>query len=262
MIRCSRSTGADPRAGPRREAPTIEKSALFWFPAGLVLPWAHLATASIPGGESQLVLRQRGTEFSISAGSYELMTSRGKDSEEILAELACAELPVERPRCVLVGGLGMGFSLAAALRCVGPDDRVVVAELVEAVVEWNRGPLAHLAGAPLDDPRVEVHQGDIGALVAGSRAAFDAILLDVDNGPEGLTRRSNDRLYDAAGLERFRDALRPNGVMTVWSSGPDDRFTRRLERAGLRVEVRKLRARRNGKGARRVIWLARRSPPR
>ena len=111
------------------------------------------------------------------------MTSRGKDSEEVLAELACAALQGGGPRRVLVGGLGMGFTLAAALRCLGEADRVVVAELVDAVVEWNRGPLAHLAGAPLDDPRTEVHHGDVGALIARSDARFDAILLDVDNGP-------------------------------------------------------------------------------
>jgi spermidine synthase len=222
-----------------------------------MLPWVPLATAPTPDGGSLLALRQRGTEFSISVNGHELMTSRGKDSEELLAELACAALPGGRPRRLLVGGLGMGFTLAAALRCIGPDDQVVVAELVEAVVDWNRGPLAHLAGAPLDDPRVEVYQGDVVALIADSRAEFDAIMLDVDNGPEGLTRQANDRLYDMPGLKRIRAALRKGGLMSVWSSGPDDGFTRRLGRAGFRVETRNVRARRGGKGARRVIWLAR-----
>lgn len=225
-----------------------------------MLPWIPLATASTPGEESQLALRQRGTEFSISVNGWELMTSRGKDSEELLAELACSSLPAGRPHRVLVGGLGMGFTLAAALRCLGSEDRVVVAELVQAVVEWNRGPLAHLAGAPMDDPRVEVHLGDVVALIAGSRDAFDVILLDVDNGPEGLTLQSNDRLYDAAGLGRIRAALRPEGLMALWSSGPDAGFTRRLRGAGFRVQQKKVRARRNGKGARRVIWLATPSP--
>jgi len=226
-----------------------------------MLPWIPLASAPIPGEDTVLALRQRGTEFAISAGAYELMASRGKDSEEMLAELACASLPPEGPpRRVLVGGLGMGFTLAAALRCVRPEDVVVVAELVEAVVAWNRGLLAHLAGSPLDDPRVEVHLGDVAALISASRDAFDVILLDVDNGPDGLTRRSNDRLYDAPGLAKIRDALRRDGQLAVWSSGPDAGFTRRLRDAGFRGEPRNVRARRNGKGARRVIWLAERPP--
>jgi spermidine synthase len=227
-----------------------------------MLPWIPLATAYVPGTESELALRKRGAEFSISVDAHELMTSRGKDSEEILAEMGIAGLPADKPRKVLVGGLGMGFTLAAALRCLGPDDAVVVAELVPEVVEWNRGPLAHLAGSPLDDPRVEVHLGDVVALIAGSRAAFDVILLDVDNGPEGLTRDSNDRLYDGSGLKRIRRALRPGGRLTVWSSGPSSAFDRRLRAAGFAAQRKKMRARRNGKGARRVIWLASPLPPR
>ncbi|MEM7249303.1 MAG: hypothetical protein AAF533_28580, partial [Acidobacteriota bacterium] len=130
-----------------------------------MLPWVLIGTATVPGEEDELTLRRRGDEFSISVGGYELMGSRGKDSEELLAELGCSSLPAgASPRRVLVGGLGMGFTLAAALRCLGPQDRVVVAELIEEVVAWNRGPLAHLAGAPLEDPRVEVQLGDVGAL--------------------------------------------------------------------------------------------------
>lgn len=221
-----------------------------------MLPWTALASAPIPGTQSTLTLRQRGTDFAIAAGSLELMSSRGKDSEEILAELACADLPDGRPRRVLVGGLGMGFSLAAALACLRQGDEVAVAELVPEVVDWNRGPLAHLAGAPLDDPRVVLHLGDVGELVRRSRGGFDAILLDVDNGPEGLTRKSNDRLYSPGGVTALRDALRPGGVLTVWSSGPDEGFTRRLSKGGFEVDCRRVRARRNGKGPRRVIWRA------
>ncbi len=222
-----------------------------------MLPWIPLATAPIPGEDTLLSLRQRGTDFVINAGSVELMNSREKDSEEMLAEIACEELGSGRGRRVLVGGLGMGFTLAAALRSVGPQDTVLVAELVPDVVDWNRGPLAHLAGAPLEDPRTELHVGDVVALLAASTAAFDVILLDVDNGPDGLTRRSNDRLYDRDGLGRIRRALKPGGVVAVWSSGPDDRFTNRMKKAGFRVDVRRMRGRRNGKGNRRVVWLGR-----
>jgi spermidine synthase len=157
---------------------------------------------------------------------------------------------------VLIGGLGMGFTLRAALGAVPQDARVVVAELVPAVVNWARGPMAEVFKGCLDDPRVAVHQGDVGELIRSSRAKFDAILLDVDNGPDGLTRQSNDGLYDLKGLRAARDALRPGGVLAVWSSGQDTSFTRRVRDSGFSVEAINLRA--NGKrgGARHVIWLA------
>jgi len=157
---------------------------------------------------------------------------------------------------MLIGGLGMGFTLRAALSALPADASVTVAELVPAVVQWARGPMSAVFQGCLDDPRVAIHQGDVGELIRQSKAKFDAILLDVDNGPDGLTRRSNDSLYDFAGLRSARDALRPGGVLAVWSSGPDAGFTRRLRDCGFAVEAVNTRA--NGKrgGARHVIWLA------
>jgi spermidine synthase len=156
---------------------------------------------------------------------------------------------------MLVGGLGMGFTLRAALAQLPQDARVVVAELVPAVVEWARGPLADLHGGTLDDPRVDIHLGDVGALIRSKKAAYDAILLDVDNGPDGLTRASNDNLYSHDGLRAAKTALRPNGVLALWSSAPDRAFTRRLREVGFATDEVSVRA--NGKnGARHVLWMA------
>ncbi|WP_339095589.1 hypothetical protein WDJ50_13430 [Deinococcus sp. VB142] len=154
---------------------------------------------------------------------------------------------------VLVGGLGMGFTLAEALRHLGPDARVVVAELVPQVVEWNRADLGECAGWPLRDPRVQVEVADVGAAM-GKSGPFDAILLDVDNGPEGLTRDDNGRLYSPAGLRRAWEALRPGGVLAVWSAHPAPAFTRKLEKAGFGVRVEQVRER-VGKGAIHTVWL-------
>ena len=157
------------------------------------------------------------------------------------------------------GGLGMGFTLRAALAVLPTDAQVTVAELVPAVVAWARGPLAEVFKGCLDDPRVSVHEGDVGRLIAAAPAAWDAILLDVDNGPEGLTRKANDSLYDLPGLARAQTALRAGGVLAVWSSAPDEGFTRRMRRSGLATEVVRVPARKGGRGARHVIWLGVRS---
>jgi spermidine synthase len=221
-----------------------------------MLPWIQLDSAQIPGEAGELRLKQRGSEFSIMLGSNELMNSRLSGSEEALATLSYDKLK-GRPRpSILIGGLGMGFTLRAALAVVPNDATVVVAELVPAVVSWGRGPMAEVFKGCLDDPRVGIYQGDVSELIRSSRAKFDAILLDVDNGPDGLTRRSNDGLYDLAGLKAAREALRLGGVLAVWSSGPDASFTRRVRDSGFAVEA--VNSRANGKrgGARHVIWLA------
>ena len=150
----------------------------------------------------------------------------------------------------------MGFTLRAALACLGPKAEVTVAELVPAVLGWARGPMAHLTGDCLDDPRVRVVEGDVARLIDAAQGGYDAILLDVDNGPEGLSRADNDRLYDRAGLDAARRALRPGGVLAVWSSSPSPSFNQRLRKAGYRVEEHRIRASRTGGGARHVIWLA------
>jgi spermidine synthase len=224
-----------------------------------MIPWTHLDTAPVPGG-GELRLMRRGGEFSIRLGGNELMNSRLFGSEEALARLAIERLG-RRPRPqVLIGGLGMGFTLRAALAALGPEARVVIAELVPAVVAWARGPLAEIFAGSLEDPRVAVHEGDVGALIRSPPRPFDAILLDVDNGPEGLTVAANDSLYGHAGLGAAQAALRPGGVLAVWSAHPDQAFAARLRRIGFNVEEVRVRARAGGGGrSRHVIWLATRS---
>ena len=218
-----------------------------------MIRWEHLDTAPIPDG-GELKLMRRGTEYSIMSGSIELMNSRLSGSEEALATLTCQGLkPGAR---VLIGGLGMGFTLRAALGVLPQGVEVTVAELVPGVVAWARGPLAEVFAGSLDDPRVRIREGDVAEAIAAARGAFDAILLDVDNGPGGLNREANDGLYHAGGLVRSKRALRPGGVLAVWSAAPDDRFTGRLRNAGFAVEEKRVRATRSGRGARHVIWLA------
>jgi len=220
-------------------------------------PWNLIDTAEIPNNGGTLRLYQRGTEHSIAiVGGGELMNSRVFGSEEALAELGCAAIAEREKARVLVGGLGMGYTLAAALRHLGADAEVVVAELVPAVVRWNRDYLGVYAGHPLNDPRVTVREGDIARIISREKTTFDAILLDVDNGPEGLTHRENDWLYGRAGLEAAYDTLRPGGVLAVWSAGPDRSFTERLRTVGYDVEVHTVRASAGRKGARHTIWLA------
>lgn len=218
-----------------------------------MVPWERLGSAIVPGG-GELRLMRRGSEFSMKLGAAELMNSRLSGSEEAMARLSLARIR-GRPRPeILVGGLGMGFTLRALLAEAGPQTRITVAELVPAVVAWARGPMAELHAGSLDDPRVTVREEDVG-LAIRSRI-WDAILLDVDNGPEGMTRAGNDALYDVAGLGAARAALRPGGVLAVWSMGPDRHFTERLRRTGFAVEEVVARARGKGGGARHVIWLA------
>jgi spermidine synthase len=220
-------------------------------------PWQLLDSAPIPGSGGEMRLYRRGSECSITlTGGGELMNSRVHGSEEALAELACRPLAGRPAPRVLIGGLGMGFTLAAALRHLGADARVVVAELVPAVVEWNRVHLGEYAGHPLRDPRAAVVVGDVGELLRKERQAFDAIMLDVDNGPEGLTRRENDWLYSTTGLGAIHDALRPQGLLAVWSAGPDRGFSDRLRRIGFVTEEVSVRAHASGKGARHTIWIA------
>jgi len=221
-----------------------------------MIPWSVLDTAQVPGGGGELRLKQRGAEFSIMLDHNELMNSRLSGSEEALATIACEKVRRRKMPRILIGGLGMGFTLRAALVALGPDARIVVAELVPAVVAWARGPMAEVFGASLTDPRVSIREADVGEVIRSGAAAFDAILLDVDNGPEGLTRKANDALYDLKGLGGTRAALRPGGVLAVWSSGPNPKFTWRLRKAGFEVE--EVRARANGSrgGARHVIWIA------
>lgn len=225
-----------------------------------MLPWKRLDTAQIPGNGGELQLFQRGSEFSIViAGGGTLMGTRAHGSEDALAQLACGRIAGRaRPR-VLIGGLGMGFTLAAALRHLGAEAEVVVAELVPAVVLWNQGPLGEHAGQPLQDPRAAVRVGDVAGVIRSERQAFDAILLDVDNGPEGLTRKKNDWLYTNEGLAASYAALRPSGILAVWSAGPDRGFTERLRKVGFETTQSRVRA--NGtKGELHTIWLAERGP--
>ncbi len=221
-------------------------------------PWELLDSAPVSGDKGELRLYRRGEEYSILvAGGGELMNSRIHGSEDALAELACSRVADRDQPRVLIGGLGMGFTLAAALRQLPAAAEVVVAELVPAVARWNREILGGLAGNPLDDSRTVVRIGDVGLVLKRERSAFDAILLDVDNGPEGLTRRENDWLYAFEGLNAAFDALRPSGLLAVWSAGPDRAFADRLRQVGFDVEETVARA--HGpkkKGARHTIWLA------
>lgn len=221
-----------------------------------VIPWTTVDTAPLPDGSGDLRLKQRGSEFSIMLGGNELMNSRLSGSEEALATLVCARLTQRPQASLLIGGLGMGFTLRAALARLPDDARVQVAELIPAVVAWARGPMATVFAGCLDDPRVRLDVTDVAAAIAAGKGRHDAILLDVDNGPEGLTVSGNDRLYGATGLLAAKAALRPGGILAVWSSGPDHGFTRRLRQAGFATEEVTARARRTGGGARHVIWLA------
>ncbi|HEY1707330.1 MAG TPA: hypothetical protein VGG10_03630 [Rhizomicrobium sp.] len=220
-----------------------------------MIPWIHLDTATVPGGGGELKLMRRGSEFSITAGANTLMNSRMSGSEIALADLACDRLRDRRNCRMLIGGYGMGFTLRAALSRLGPDARVVVAELVPAVMIWARGPMAELTAGGLRDPRVSIREADVGGVIASARSRFDAILLDVDNGPDGLSRAANDKLYDAPGLSAARRALRPGGLLAVWSAAPNKDFVRRLGNAGFVVEEIVARANK-GRGLRHVIWIA------
>ena len=221
-----------------------------------MIPWLQLDTARVPGADVQLRLMQRGAEFSMRLGQNELMSSRLSGSEEALATLACRRIEAVKSPHLLIGGLGMGFTLRAALAVLGSDARIMVAELVPAVIAWARGPMADIFGDSLDDPRASIREADVVNVIASHDSAFDAILLDVDNGPEGLIRKANDALYDLKGLNAIRRALRPGGVLAVWSSGPNPLFSKRLRAAGFDVNEVAVRATTKRSGSRHVIWFA------
>lgn len=222
-----------------------------------MLPRETLATAQIPGGD-MLTLVRHGGDFIIMLGRDELMGTRMKFSEEQLAKLTLDQLETPAPR-ILIGGYGMGFTYRAALAHLPEKGRVVVAEIVPEILDWAHGPLAHLTGDTLNDRRGSVAIRDVSDLIddAGSNERYDAILLDVDNGPDGVVRDVNDRLYTRTGLAKARDALNPGGILAIWSAAPDPAFTRRLKAAGFDVEASEVRARPNNKGPRHTIWFAR-----
>ena len=220
-----------------------------------MIPWELLGRTATPGGEEMALMRQSG-EYVILAGGKPLMSSRMHGSEEALADVACRDARGGAP-CVLVGGLGMGFTLRATLDVLPATATVVVAELVAGVVEWNRGPLGALAGDPLKDPRTRVEVGDVADLLRASRRRFDAVLLDVDNGPDAFTTSGNTWLYGDKGLAVIRSALVENGTLAVWSAREDRRFEQRLRYAGFAVEVVRVRARLKRGGPRHVIFVGR-----
>ena len=226
-----------------------------------MLPRETIAIAQIPDGE-ELTLVSHGRDFIIMLGRDELMGTRMQFSEEQLAELTIAELSAPAPR-ILIGGYGMGFTYRAALATLPDKGEVRVAEIVPEILDWAKGPLAHLTGDTLDDPRGDIVLCDVAALIDdandGTCDKYDAILLDVDNGPDGVVRDPNDRLYTRTGLAKAKEALIPDGILAIWSAAPDHKFTRRLKDAGFAVEVREVRARPNNKGPRHTIWFARKT---
>lgn len=219
-----------------------------------------LGTAQIPGGE-ELKLFAHGRDFMIVMGHNELMSTRMRGSEEKLATLTLERLKGRSDPHLLIGGYGMGFTLRAALAGMGPRGHCTVAELMPEIIAWARGPMAEVAAGCLDDPRVTLRMGDVAETMLLAPEPFDAILLDVDNGPDGVVREENNRLYSKAGLHNARKALAPGGLLAVWSAFPDPKFTRRLSDVGFDVEEVEVRARYDangkGKGPRHVIWFAR-----
>ena len=221
-------------------------------------PMIHLGTAHVPGGV-EIRLYRRGDDFMILLPKDELMSSRMRNSEERLATMTLERLAGNPAPRLLIGGYGMGFTLRAALAAAPQRARITVAELLPEIVEWARGPMAALTAGCLDDPRVTLEVRDVAETIAFDVGHFDAILLDVDNGPDGVVRKENDRLYSRGGLATTFGALRPGGVLAVWSAKSDSGFTRRLRGAGFEVEMVTVKARPNGKGPRHVIWFARRA---
>ncbi len=220
-----------------------------------MIPWIQLDKTSLPDG-GELKLARRGEEFSIRLNGAELMNSRLSASEEALATLTCEKLSGRKAMQILIGGLGMGFTLRAALNVLPKDAHVTVAELLPSVVAWARGPMAEFHGTSLDDPRVTIETRDVAHLMRQERR-WDGIMLDVDNGPEAMTQAANDGLYTNTGIGNARRALKPGGVLAVWSQGPDPAFAGRLGRAGFRVDEVKVKAHKGKTGRKHVIWLAR-----
>jgi spermidine synthase len=220
-----------------------------------VIPRELVGVAEVPGGPP-LHLVRHGDDFMIMLDRNELMSSRMSGSEVALGTMTCQRLNSAAGARLLIGGYGMGFTLRAVLAALGPAARITLAELVPGIIDWARGPMQAMAQDCLDDPRVEIVIDDVARLIGAARHSYDAILLDVDNGPDGLTRQANDGLYSARGLESARAALRPGGILAVWSASPDAAFTRRLKRAGFAVDEVKVRARANGKGPTHTLWFA------
>ena len=220
-----------------------------------MIPRELVGVAPVPGGPD-LTLYRRGGDYMIVLDRNELMSSRMSGSEEALAVMTCERLSKRAAPHMLIGGYGMGFTLRAALARLGGDARITVSELVPGIIEWARGPMAALAAGCLDDPRVRLVMGDVAELIGAYTGTYDAILLDVDNGPDGLTREGNNQLYTSRGLALARAALKPGGVLAIWSAGSDDVFRRRLGSAGFVVDEVAVKARSNGKGPRHVIWFA------
>ncbi len=215
----------------------------------------HLATAQVPGGE-ELKLYRHDRDHMIVLGHNELMSTRKWGSEEALATMAFERVRSAKQPGFLIGGYGMGFTLRAALKVLPADAHVTVVELVPEIIEWARGPMAELTAGCLEDPRVQLVMSDVAPFIAGAHADYDAILLDVDNGPDGLVRADNDILYSTPGLRAAKRALTPDGVLAIWSAGPDPAFTRRLEKCDFVVDEVKVASRSNGKGPKHVIWFA------
>lgn len=221
-----------------------------------MIPWEKIDQSRIPGQDNDVVLRKRGTEFSIRTHETELMNSRVHGSEEALAQLACDRLIHKSGLKILIGGLGMGYTLAAALEHSASDTLITVSELIPAVIKWNKKHLGHLAGQPLDDLRVTIKEEDVADTINRTQSEWDAILLDVDNGPEGLTQKANDRLYSKVGLKKTFMALKSGGILAVWSSKTDPAFTARLKQCRFNTRTIDVRARKTGKGSIHTIWLA------
>ena len=216
-------------------------------------PRELLGSAIVPGGGEELRLFRRGGDHMIVLGRNELMSSRMSGSEQALAVMTVERLG-NRAAHLLIGGYGMGYTLRASLDAMSADGKITVVELVPEIIAWAKGPMAELTAGCLDDPRVELVIGDVADAIAMGQ--YNAILLDVDNGPDGLTRASNDRLYSPRGLAAAKAALRPGGILAIWSAAPDRAFTRALGEAGFAVDEVAVRARSNGKGAKHVIWFA------
>jgi spermidine synthase len=224
-----------------------------------------LGTAKIPSGQApdgeiagggELKLYRHDRDFMIVLGHNELMSSRQSGSEVALATMTADRLAGRAAPHLLIGGYGMGFTLRAALAKLGKDAQITLAELVPEVIDWARGPMKELAAGCLDDPRVTLDMDDVADVIAASPHTYDAILLDVDNGPDGLVRAENNRIYSMTGLKRAKHALRAGGLLAIWSAAPDKSFAARLGRAGFTVEEVRVAARANGKGAKHMIWFA------
>jgi spermidine synthase len=221
-----------------------------------MIPRELLGTANVPGGREELRLFRRGADYMIVLDRNELMSSRMSGSEEALAQMTIERLRGRPAPEILIGGYGMGFTLRAALAAVDRDARLTVVELVAEIIDWARGPMAGMTAGCLDDPRVALRIDDVGEAIRNATSAYDAILLDVDNGPDGLVRRANNSLYSRSGLAAARTALKPGGVVAIWSAGQDNAFAKALGEAGFTVDEVAVRARSNGKGAKHIIWFA------